>query len=873
MRNIFTLLCLFFALSYANAAPFVRIKFLNVSEPCNPDGYEVVYRSTSLSGNTTMISEGNDWYYIDLLSTPSSDLELDIYFKKVGGSTEFLATHNNGITFTNNEICLIYDAKATQNWTSFICTPPSTPTITGFATVISQGPGNFVCNCDKSAVLKVNSPVPGVTYAWSTTYSHCTLFPIIGDTTTLSFAPTAIDKDPITVTVTSSNAYKSTNYTIPMLRVLDPPATPTTITNQIGATITSSDIACTPGVPKLSYTVTSVARADTYRWSIPSDWINTSTVLNSSKLEVTSGTMSGEISVAAGILAIKCYSAPKTFTIIASKPATPVGPISGSSNVCKNTAGLTYSVPNNPPPVGSTYQWFVKGAGWSITNGANTNTVTVTSGTENGLVYLKQTNTCGNGYGDSISFDVNVYSDLSVNFNIPATGDIGMPITFNATASDCQGTPSFTFYVKLPNQPHFQEITAPASPYTPTMTGTYTFKVVATDGSTTREEEKQVVVVDPLTSAITVKVKEYSGWGINNYYLYCWNWLGTFSFDSNNPPQMTLETICGENWYSYTFPSTLTETDMFFRNRNDCNWYLPEQSTDINGSDRVKKSTCYGLSVGATKAEYSIIPCPEPFVDLSAPDGIVGEEVCITATTCPDFFNGNYNTTFYIKHESEQNYTSLGNNHCFTPTEEGTYSIFVSVEQNNISASAETTINIIKPHVIRIKQPGKEWGDNIHIYTHTPENFGSWPGMKLVNPICDDWYEVSFETISDMGYVEFNNGDDESFDTGKGLIGTNFACYTITTYDATPVTCTPCPTTETVSTVVANDINIFYNSGINILSEEIMREVIIFNVQGQTVYANKVNSTSLNISNLPQGIYIIRVITANNNYTSKIIVW
>ena len=1019
MKKLFSsFLCVFFALNSANAAFTVRIKFENVSIPCHTvNGYEIGYQGTfdgtyssvNWSSRTPMTQDiqNSEWYCIVLPYSTITDLELDIYCVRGDGNKQWLATHTTGITFTNNEVCLIYDGYAVPNWDSFICTPP-TPTISG----ITSG---SVCKCDNSAVCKVASPVPGVTYEWTVGGIGWSIFPLTGDSTTLSLLPSASMGG--SVSVTASNAYTSITSSSGALTSTVSPPTLGIITYG-GNGLPGNEVpVCTAGAT-LTYDITIISGGGglTYYWSVPSGWtINSGQ--NTNSINVTSGTMSGDISVAARTAAgNRCP--PVTCAVTGAKPLTPAGPISGSDNVCKNTAGLTYSVPNAPS--GLNYEWFVKGAGWSITDGGNTNTVTVTSGTENGLVYLKHTNSCGAGYSDSISLDVNVHFDLSVDFDIPAMGTVGTPFTFETTASDCQGIANLTYYVKLPNQPNFQEISAPASPYTPTQAGAYTFKVVATDGVTTLEEEKQTVVSQP-ESAITVKVKEYSGWG-SNYYIHCWDWTGAFSsFDSNDPPQMTLENICGENWYSYTFPSTLTETDMLFRNRNDCTWPAADQTENINGINRVTESTCYSLASGSNKVEYSVIPCPEPSVGLSVADGIVDEEVCIMATPCPDFFDGSYNITFYVKYENAQDYESLGSNPCFSPAEAGAYSVFVSVEQNGISASAETTINVTAPFTIRIKQPGNEWNE-IWIYAHGGTNsnctncqiFDVWPGMKLTNPTCDGWYEISLEGISDLGTVIFNDGsnggivgttqfnadaindipiltdkagcytitnnssdklvdcpkkitnapvtikvkrpsDWENIVSDPGLhiwrwndchnptqasdyISMENKCYTVNGIDETwyevtldgnnispisfyvalypdlvgladydriqninnisgtkcyevlnttnnpynnkdyiEVLCptTPCGTSEIVSPpVVVKGINIFYNSEIiNILSEEIMREVMIFTAQGQVVYTNKVNSTSLSVSKLPQGIYIIKVITASDNYTSKIIVF
>ena len=72
-------------------------------------------------------------------------------------------------------------------------------------------------------------------------------------------------------------------------------------------------------------------------------------------------------------------------------PATP-GTISRPTPVCPNTAGLVYSV--SPVANATSYNWSLP-AGWVITSGAGTNTITVTSGTVAGNVSVSASNSCG----------------------------------------------------------------------------------------------------------------------------------------------------------------------------------------------------------------------------------------------------------------------------------------------------------------------------------------------------------------------------------------------------------------------------------------------------------------------------------------------
>jgi hypothetical protein len=69
------------------------------------------------------------------------------------------------------------------------------------------------------------------------------------------------------------------------------------------------------------------------------------------------------------------------------------GVISGSATPCANTAGITYSVPNVN---GVSYKWTFP-TGWTQTDGGNTNSVTVTTGSTSGNIQVVPYNACGDG--------------------------------------------------------------------------------------------------------------------------------------------------------------------------------------------------------------------------------------------------------------------------------------------------------------------------------------------------------------------------------------------------------------------------------------------------------------------------------------------
>ena len=286
-----------------------------------------------------------------------------------------------------------------------------------------------------------------------------------------------------------------------------------------------------------------------------------------------------------------------------------------------------------------------------------------------------------------------------VTLMLPANGTVGVPFNYSANAEHFDNAVDYAFYVKLPNQPAFSQITDANNPDTytpPSLAGTYTFKVVATDGIDTAEDIKTITVSKPQSDNITVMVKQFQDWGNGNYNLYTFSpnpWNGTFSGGSFT---ITPENICGENWYSYSFPNTIQSINIIFRKYND--WTgNSEQTTDIPKNGTITKSTCYILGGYYNgKIDYEET-CPEPSVALNV--SLLREtenEITLNATPCPYFFdNINTDTIYYVKYQGEQEYTQIEGN-SFTPTLTGTYSVYVYVQDmvKGNSAFAEQTINV-----------------------------------------------------------------------------------------------------------------------------------------------------------------------------------
>jgi len=145
-----------------------------------------------------------------------------------------------------------------------------------------------------------------------------------------------------------------------------------------------------------TYTITPVAGATSYLWSVPTGWIGSST---STSITVTAGSAGGNISV----LSINnCGISVTSRTLavsVSTGPAQP-GPISGATAVCTGST-QTYSIAS---VTGATsYTWIVPG-GW--TGSSSLNFITVMIGANGGTIMVSAQNACGSGLSSSLAVTV-----------------------------------------------------------------------------------------------------------------------------------------------------------------------------------------------------------------------------------------------------------------------------------------------------------------------------------------------------------------------------------------------------------------------------------------------------------------------------------
>ncbi|MEY5047388.1 MAG: hypothetical protein RLZZ175_747 [Bacteroidota bacterium] len=150
-----------------------------------------------------------------------------------------------------------------------------------------------------------------------------------------------------------------------------------------------------------SYSVTSVANATNYTWTVPTGATITS-VSGTNSITVLLGTSSGNVTVKASNSCGNALSA-SSLAVNVTNGASAAGTISGATSVCENQSSVTYSIATVNGATG--YNWTVPN-GASITSGANTNSITVNFASTSGNISVTPTSSCGNGTMATLSVNV-----------------------------------------------------------------------------------------------------------------------------------------------------------------------------------------------------------------------------------------------------------------------------------------------------------------------------------------------------------------------------------------------------------------------------------------------------------------------------------
>ncbi|MEI6765153.1 MAG: right-handed parallel beta-helix repeat-containing protein [Bacteroidota bacterium] len=210
---------------------------------------------------------------------------------------------------------------------------------------------------------------------------------------------------------------------------------------QAPGAITGTSSVC-PNQAGISYSILPVSGAVSYTWNVPTGWtINSGQ--GGTSINVTSGSNGGSLCVTA-TNSCGTTSVSSCLSISINNSVTAPGSISGSSSVCAGLTGLVYSV--QPVSGAVSYSWTVP-AGWTISGGQGSNSITVTAGSTNGNLCVSAVNACGSS-SSSTCLAVAITTTMQAPASISGlTGVCPSQSGLTYSASAVPGATSYTWTV------------------------------------------------------------------------------------------------------------------------------------------------------------------------------------------------------------------------------------------------------------------------------------------------------------------------------------------------------------------------------------------------------------------------------------------
>ena len=247
--------------------------------------------------------------------------------------------------------------------------------------------------------------------------------------------------------------------------------------------------------------------------------------------------------------------------------------ITGTATTCPSTTGLTYTA---SVPGATTYAWTVP-TGWSVTAGAGTSSITVTSGTggQNGNITVTGSSSCGSLGTTSLAVTVNNSSAVSVSIVEDVSSPIcaGTSVTFTATPTNGGTTPSYQWYIG-------------ASPVG-TNSATYTTTSLANGNSVTVQLTSDVVCPTP-SATVT-----------SNAIVYTVNPILTPSVSIAASPSTT---ICAGDNVTFTATPTNGGTTPSYQ------WYIGATAVGTNSATYATSSLTNGDAVSVVMTNNAVCP-------------------------------------------------------------------------------------------------------------------------------------------------------------------------------------------------------------------------------------------------------------------------
>jgi hypothetical protein len=352
-----------------------------------------------ISGATTICSGSSNTYSVTAVSGATA-----YTWTLPGGWTGTSTTNSINTTADNTSGTITVTAdnscgnSTTQTVAVVVNTIPVSPAVIAGPSSMCEG---------NSATWSVTS-VPGATdYTWTLPGGWS------GTSTTNSITATgSTNSGNITVTVNNScgnSAAQTLAVTVDLL-----PAS--------AGAISGTTTICSGSTN--TYSITPVAGATSYSWTLPGFWSGTSTT---NSITTTASGTSGPVSV---VVNNGCgSSAPQTLAVIVNTVPVSPGTIAGTTTICSGSNNI-YSIADVPDA--TSYTWTLPG-GWSGTS--TTDSITTIASDTSGTISVTANNSCGSSTPQTLAIVVNTVPVNSGTISGPTTICSGSNATYSIAAA------------------------------------------------------------------------------------------------------------------------------------------------------------------------------------------------------------------------------------------------------------------------------------------------------------------------------------------------------------------------------------------------------------------------------------------------------
>ncbi|MDR0829782.1 MAG: starch-binding protein, partial [Prevotellaceae bacterium] len=272
------------------------------------------------------------------------------------------------------------------------------------------------------------------------------------------------------------------------------------------------------------------------------------------------------------------------------------------------------------------------------------------------------------------------------------------------------GSVTYTYYVKLPSQPDYEALPI-TSPYTVTELGTYSFKVVGTEGLETDDDVKTILSTEP----VKIRFKKPDSWA--SVYIYAWGGVPTSNTFGDWPGTTDANPSC-DGWYEVTLPAGVTSIGNVIFNNNS--------GSQFDADNVTSAAACYTLTTSAATAVACPVPQPQSLL-LAASATDVGIGATVILTPAPEnICTPTY--TYYVQVPGGS-FVEIGSNTYNSFTVAGDYT-FKVVETGTNLESDEIIVTVHANVTVKATlNEGVIW-DGVMVY--------SWIGGTNSDEVADD---------------------------------------------------------------------------------------------------------------------------------------